>query len=390
MKLQIRFKEPGFADCDIQIRAKGCLAAMFRWADEANPLPGWSSIAIVPIDPAGNGSYRFRGRRAIPAEATHIYAKSISQDLTAAEEVFTEIPLPYRGTPKATELLASFSVMSDLHLSGKLGRISRALRMASARTILIPGDLTNDGFTEQFEAFKQCIDANVSGKLVLSVTGNHDQLLRPDPEAWGYTCFQRFLFDRAAEMGYRVETDASGAYSVQLGEIDVIGLQCVSFCRKFVFPEGAQLKWLEKHLDEHFCTGWHMIMCHAPLLAHNPHRNTGGAYLSRDEHLQKIVDRHGHIMFLSGHTHFSPNMEQGCVEYDAGRRILYINAGSVTPTELSGEALMPAEWKDGVLMELRICAGEIEIKTKSIHTGICYPRGYYRFKEPLNKSTHTS
>ena len=383
MRIQVKFEEPGFADCDIKIRAKGCLAVMLRWADEAKPLPGWSSIAVIPIDPAGNGSYRLEGHRSIPAEATHICAKSMSQDFTTTEEIFTEIPLQYRRISKAADPLISFSVMSDLHLSGKPGKISRALRRASAQTILIPGDLTNDGFTEQFEMFRQCIEANASGKLVLSVTGNHDQLLKPDPESLttyeGYAYFQRFLFDRAAELRYRIDVDASGAYSVQLGKIDVIGLQCVSYYRKFIFSEGVQLKWLEKHLDEHSSAQWHIIMCHAPLLAHTPHRNAGGAYLSRDAELQRIIDQHKNIIFLSGHTHFSPNMGRGCVEYDAGRQILYINDGSVTPTELNGEALMPAEWKDGVLMELLIFSEEIEITTKSVHTGVCYPRGYFRF-----------
>ena len=51
----------------------------------------------------------------------------------------------------------------------------------------------------------------------------------------------------------------------------------------------------------------------------------------------------------------------------------------VIHTELKGEILMPAEWKDGVRMELALWDDQVEIKTKSIHTGISYPRGYYRF-----------
>lgn len=49
-------------------------------------------------------------------------------------------------------------------------------------------------------------------------------------------------------------------------------------------------------------------ICHAPLLMHNPERNTGQPYLHRDEKIQGIVDRTGRIVVLSGHTHSSPDI----------------------------------------------------------------------------------
>lgn len=37
------------------------------------------------------------------------------------------------------------------------------------------------------------------------------------------------------------------------------------------------------------------------------------------------------------------------------------------------------ERKDGVIMELAIYEDIVEVKAQSIHTGVYYLRGYYRF-----------
>lgn len=377
MRLQVQFKTPGFSDMDIIIRAKGFIAVSVYWADENGPLPCWSSIAMIPIEPSGNAKYRFEGHRVIPVEATHVYAKCISPDFSTTDEAIVEILQAYRIAPENENLIGAFSVMSDLHLSGKTGRISRALSMAKY-SVLIPGDLTNDGFAEQFDRFRCCIEENATDKLILSVTGNHDQLLKPEGTVAPYYDFQKYLFQRVDGLGYPVQEDPSGAYNVLVEEIDVIGLQCVTEGRKITFGTGAQLKWLERHLDEENNAKWHIILCHAPLLAHNPHRNDGASYFSKDGELQRIVNFHGNIIFISGHTHFSPNTKQGSVEYSRDTGTIYIDDGSVTPTELCGEALMPSDWKDGVITELMIYDSSVEIQFRSIHTGDLYPRGYYR------------
>lgn len=85
MKLQIEFKVPGLADCEIEVQAKGFLAASVYWADKNGPLSGWSSIAVFPISPSGTGSYLFGGHRAIPEMATHIFARCISSDFLKIE-----------------------------------------------------------------------------------------------------------------------------------------------------------------------------------------------------------------------------------------------------------------------------------------------------------------
>lgn len=166
---------------------------------------------------------------------------------------------------------------------------------------------------------------------------------------------------------------------VQIDDLDLIGIQCVVSGRKFQFPEGKQMDWLEQHLSS-TPASWHIVLCHAPLLAHNPHRNVGAAYLDRNKRMQDIVDRYGRIIFLSGHTHASPNVLTGNGEYDRERQNIYLDCGNVVATDTSGESgLMSQNWKDGVKTELIVSKDTVEICMSSIDSGMKFPRGYYRF-----------
>ena len=343
MNLHVKFHNPCFSDCDIEVRAKGFLVASVYWADHNGPLQNRSSLAVFPIDPSGNGKYRFEGKRAIPWNATHIYARCIAPDFSTTEEALIEIPERFLPSQILEDSIAQFTLMSDLHLSGKPGRIGRALQNAD-HPILIPGDLTNDGYEKQFDFFRKCIEETAADSLILVVTENHDQLLKPEEniDCTPYDNFQNYLFQRAEQMGIQINSGTSGAYSASYGQIDIIGLQCVAVGRKFGLSSGNQLAWLEEHLNNTLAS-WHIILCHAPLLEHNPHRQDGSAYFSGNNVLQRIVSEHKNIIFISGHAHYSPNTKQGSVEYDPESQTIYIDDGSVAPTELNREALMPAE-----------------------------------------------
>lgn len=374
MQLKLKMKNLHTADFDLQIRAKGFLLAALYWGNEEGPLQGWSAIGYVPIDPSGSGSFHFSGNRSVPEGATRLYAKGISPDFETIEEAYSEIPPEYQAVPLAESPAAAFAVMSDIHLSGKPWAARQALHNAKQDVILIPGDLTNDGFTEQFQLFEEAIACAAPEKLILSVTGNHDQLRIPCEDLDGYAAFQERLLHRAENMGCCVEYGSDGAYAATVNGVDVIGLQCVGECRRFSMSK-EQLAWLEGHLNH--SDGWHIILCHAPLLAHNPHRNDGAPYFGRAGELQRIVNAHGNIILISGHTHTSPNMLRNTVEYDAENNVIYIDDGSVAPAELRGEVLMPKEWKDGVITDVELFKDYIRITSESAASGVRFPRCYY-------------
>lgn len=104
--------------------------------------------------------------------------------------------------------------------------------------------------------------------------------------------------------------------------------------------------------------------------------------MNRDKELQEIVNRHGNVVFISGHTHLSMNNTDGYVEWDDICGNLYINDGSIRATDLlPGEMMQPAEWKEGNGLYLTVNEQEIEIVTQSVKNNRKHARGYYRIRK---------
>ncbi len=273
--------------------------------------------------------------------------------------------------------------MSDLHLSKKPWQVRKALKMADgADLVLLAGDLVNDGVPEQFELMHQCISELLPKKPVLAVAGNHDYPCAPLPAIregiCDYPALQEWLLERQP---YPFTLDDSGAWAVQIGEIDIVGLNCVSHWRRFKFTDGAQLKWLEQYLNGSNAQ-WHIVMCHAPLLSHNPKRSDTKPYLSRDEKLQSMIDSHNHIIFISGHTHVSMESPGGCVEHDTVKSNIYINDGCIRPTTLLRSDGKPeAHPADGNIVELLLDADRLAVTALSVNTGEAIPGVQYHFSK---------
>ncbi len=412
MKLKVHFISLGLADGRYSLRAPNCAAALLSWADSEGALEDWTAFACIPIDACGRGEFHFQGGRAIPPEATHIHVRAAKDDLTHFEEKLFPIP----NTQKISSQGGGyrFAVMSDIHLSSKPGLVKRALAgVREADALLLPGDLTNDGTKGQFELLKECIQDTVfrrsqfqntgghsretlHGMKIFPVCGNHDRMafsMQASEEKGQnhYARFQEWLFDRMGIhtsdggekriVGYTQGPD--GSYAFPMGQVEIIGLQAVAEQRKFLFEEGRQLDWLDQHLSGNQNIReirWHLILCHAPLLHHSPKQEVGknNPYLNRDRKLQEIIDRHGNVIFISGHTHLSMNHPEGCVEWDEKHGNLYINDGSVRPTDLlPGEPMQPKEWKEGTWLDITVCDRKVEIITRSVKDGRRHARGYY-------------
>ena len=384
-KLQISLIWPGCAQGKYTIKAKGFILAVLSWGNVEGPLEEWDPIGYVPIDPAGNGTFFFPGRRGIPPRATHVRAKCVSHDFREEAVISAEIAPRFLPPMNSDPDVRQLSLLTDLHLTSKPWKIRQALRSASSDVVLLLGDSTNDGLPAQFEMLEACIAETAPDKLVLPVIGNHD-VIHPRAKAGDgcedYAAFQERRLRHAEAMGLDVCRDPDSlAWATRFRELDIIGLQCVISGRGFLFPEERQLDWLEKRLGAQKDAQRHLILCHAPLLAHNPNRSDGQPYLDRNRRLQAIVDETGNILFLSGHTHISPNVTGGSAEWDARRSNLYLNCGSVVDTATEGDnGLMAADWKDGCISEMSISERLIEIDTRSVTSGKHFPRGYYRFQ----------
>ena len=383
IKLKTSLIWPGCAQGKYIVKAKGFILAMLRWGNSNAPLDGWDPFAYVPIDPYGNGIFNFTGRRGIPQKATHVWARCYASDFSAYKDTSVELLQKFKSDTTIFDDSYCFSILTDLHLSSKSGKIKRALGSTESNIILLLGDSTNDGLPEQFSDFKACIEEMVPHKTIFSVTGNHDVLHNSrgdkDNSCKNYASFQDYLLQRAEDNGHNITYDInSKAYSIQIGCIDLIGLQCVSTGRQFVFHE-LQIDWLEEYLSSS-SSSWHIIFCHAPLLDHNPRRSEGTPYLDMNMRLQRIIDNIGRVIFFSGHTHVSPNTIIGNGEYDQKHKNIYLDCGSVVATDTTGQSeIMSPNWKDGCKTELIVTKDAVEIIMSSIESGTIFPRGYYRF-----------
>lgn len=376
------------ADGVLDVFAPGFFFAELFWADKGGrALTGWTNLAHVPLT-GGKGTFAFTGGRAVPEKAETVLCRAVTEDGSRTAECTREVP----GERKRSwEGRHRFAVASDLHISNKAGPLARLYDFAvDTDGLLLAGDTVNDGTPGQFKFVKDCVmDGGRKHQRhlpIFAVAGNHDMPLKPLPSIetegqGGYPVFQRWLQERVEAVGNCWNQDVSGAYAVPIGEsIELIGLQCVSHYRRFVFRGGKQLEWLERHLDETDHLRWHVILCHAPLLGHNPQRSAprDAPYLSRDEALGRILDAHHNIIFISGHTHFSLNNRFGCVDWDGGRNNLYLNAGSIRKTTMHArEPWAPPEWTEGCAVLLGIGETDLEITTVGLYSGNKQARGYY-------------
>lgn len=270
--------------------------------------------------------------------------------------------------------------MSDLHLNKKPWLVRKALRMGhDADLVLLVGDLVNDGTPEQLMQMRTCITEILPETPVLAVAGNHDYPCYPSPmiceEISTYSALAQWLLGRQS---HPAELDSSGGWAVHVGEAEILGLNCVTHWRKFVFPQEAQFRWLEHHLN-HSDAPWHILLCHAPLLSHNPKR-TDRPYLHRDKQLQEILNAHQNVIFLSGHTHVSMESAIPCVEYDESRNHIYINDGSIRPTTLLQQDGRPAQSPtDGNVVELLLEGNQLTVTAWSVRTAQPLPGIQYHF-----------
>lgn len=248
-------------------------------------------------------------------------------------------------------------VISDLHLFNKTANIERALtKLHRSDLVLIVGDIADRADAKQYDIFLNLMDEKLQGIPVYCVSGNHDN---PERDDANYRQFERKI-----NKEYLSIVDGCGAFYKYINEhIDLIGLNPVYHQKQFFFPnKGMQIDFLQKCLAASWCK-YHIVMCHPPLIAHNPQRTADMAsYIvtEQDTRLQSILNENKNVIFLSGHTHVSPS-----IEFDVTRGNLYINDGSICPTTVKGTE---GSTQQGNVTLLEISEAEISVIIKGIHS----------------------
>ncbi len=248
-------------------------------------------------------------------------------------------------------------IISDLHLFNKTLNAQHALsKLRGIDLLLIVGDVADRAEEKQYGILLELINEYFCNIPVYCVSGNHDNPAKDD------TNYRNF--ERQVNGEYPFIVDECGAFYKNLNEhIDIIGLNPTYHQKQFFFPDkGHQLAFLQEKLSKSPCD-YHIIMCHPPLIAHNPQRTVDMApYIveEQDKRLQRIIDESNGVIFVSGHTHFSPT-----VEPDKTCRNLYINNGSICPTTVKDS---DGKFQQGNVTVLEIGENGISVTVKGIHT----------------------
>ena len=248
-------------------------------------------------------------------------------------------------------------VISDLHLFNKTASIKNALsKLHDVNLILLVGDIADRADEKQYDIFLNLIDERFHDIPMYCVSGNHDNPARDD------TNYRQF--EERLNSEYPSIVDECGAFYKCINEhIDLIGLNPLYHQKQFFFPnKGIQIDFLQKRLATSTCK-YHIVMCHPPLIAHNPQRTADMAsYIvaEQDTRLQSILDENKNVIFLSGHTHVTPS-----IEFDEAYSNLYINDGSVCPTTVKGTETASQQ---GNVSLLEISGTDISVIIKGIHS----------------------
>lgn len=251
-------------------------------------------------------------------------------------------------------------IMSDLHLYRKTFRVLRALDcVRDVDLLLIAGDLADRGTEEQYRLLAECIEEALPFAPVLCVSGNHDNPAKDDTN---YRNFEKYLNERCEYP--KIIHDESGAFKAYIdGNTDLFGLNPIYHQKLFSFPDrGRQLAYMEREMAESMAQR-HIIMCHAPLINHNPQRSGDmPPYFSKeqDKRMQDIVNKYGNVIFLSGHTHITPS-----VEFEEAYNNLYINVGSVCPTTVKNSV---GDTQQGNVTVMELFTDTTDVKIYGINT----------------------
>lgn len=245
-------------------------------------------------------------------------------------------------------LLTSMAVLSDTHvdddapvydsnLKNALSDISQSWE--SLETILLNGDITDNGYDFQYDIFSDI--ASAAGysfpESFTCVMGNHEIMGDGTYSAERFNELSSTFLRRTGNESPYFDRYAGGSHIVVLGPDQYFDPADATGCDNFYLSD-TQLSWLVSLLDADEADGRASFV-----FVHEPIKNTvtdsypgGWGYensLADDDALRSIISSHGHAILFSGHTHSYPDVVQ-----QGGN--LYVGTGSVAYAYSNGETYL--------------------------------------------------
>lgn len=258
----------------------------------------------------------------------------------------------------------SFPVVSDIHITTENIQSHEKFKHALTdleelapgyETIVINGDMTNDGKDESYDALNTLIQENASKEIFFTI-GNHEFFSNDG----NMPSINRFLeFTGYDNIYYEKEVDGYPFIflgSESWGPIESDTKDSAVLSRK-------QLTWLRETLEKYKEVSRPVfVFLHHPI----PHTLTGTdiPYYARsiiqDQDLIEILSSHENVIYFSGHTHWDLKMP-GMFKQD---KFSMVTTGSVFstwgPDGNDYEEVVDADGSQGLLVE--VYEDRVEIK----------------------------
>lgn len=272
---------------------------------------------------------------------------SASEDGRALEPLTDAAPVA-EGTYGA--LVSSMAVMSDTHVDDDEpdydGNLENALddivqRWDAVDSIVLNGDLTNNGYQYQYDIFEQ--RAKAAGlsfpQSFTCVMGNHEQMGDGSYTPEGVESLHANFLGRTNNSSVYYDRYVGDSHVIVLGPDEYVSPDDVSSTDTFRLSP-TQLSWLSGLLDEDEAAGApSFVFVHEPLKYTVTDSFPGGwGYdnsLEDDDDVRSVIFSHPGTILFSGHTHAYPDV----VQRSRGTN-LFVGTGSVAYAYAQGETYL--------------------------------------------------
>ncbi len=286
------------------------------WADENGVVPEYMPLAPVRVSSLPL-TYNLPDNLYAPdwAESLYVYgknAKGLSED-------YLEIPLGLTGAEKS-KLLYSFNVLSDIHISTLFGGAHNGKTVYNenfkkacediletepeSRTMVIVGDIANEGRSEEWALAQKIIDETGAPEPFYTL-GNHDLYAVTEPYDRKITDFLNYSgqTERGEDKVY-YEKEIDGVYHLALGSQE----QHLNGGVEATF-HSDQLLWLEDRLQaitEENPSAPVFLYSHQSafdtIAGSLKGQNWNG--IRPDERVKSILAKYPQVLFFNGHSHW--------------------------------------------------------------------------------------
>lgn len=292
------------------------------WGDEDGILEGYLPLGSMTEE--DGWTFTLHPNQEAPSGSTRIYLYPGSSSGPDEEAAPLTVVLPGDITAEPEEMLTSFVVMTDTHISKSTSFIyNRTFKQAmedviatmpDAEFMINIGDAVNNGWYSEYQMLQRLIKRyRREAPEQYFVIGNHDmQLNKSDPDN------QIRMWEEATGMPNVYYSFTKAGYSfIVLGSE---GQEPGELATDEAWLSEEQLSWLREELAAAEARDPELpifVFFHQPLQDTGP--GTSQPVIVQNDELEAILAEYPQVVYFSGHTHSSMNEDRVVLTADGGK-----------------------------------------------------------------------